>query len=216
MLSFMGSALAMPSGMIHMEDPKMPADSIPVSGGSESTKRKNMYNMASDTDVTMPKYIHMEDPKMPSDKNIDKSKMIDDKMKNGDVKMNKDMNKDMMNRNALCHMFDSASNTAMVNDPTVAGSSTPNLKIGDGNKNGKGMHVRMLQARLIAGGYLNGTTTGNFGSATRDAVKKYQKDLGVVNPTGLFGYQTKEKMKAKCMSDDRPLGSKPKAVSDNS
>ncbi len=96
-----------------------------------------------------------------------------------------------------CRIYEVASGTRM-HDARMSSSTVPNLGMGDGNKNGKGMHVRMLQANLIAGGYLKGTTTGNFGALTRDAVKKYQKDLGIAKPNGLFGPKTKEKMKAKC------------------
>ena len=42
---------------------------------------------------------------------------------------------------------------------------------------------------------MTGTTTGNFGALTRDAVKKMQKNMGVASATGYYGPQTKEKMK---------------------
>lgn len=83
--------------------------------------------------------------------------------------------------------------------PLMMGSSTmPDLKKGDGNRNGKGAMVRMLQDMLVKLGYLNASSTGNFGEMTRQAVVKYQKDMGIANPTGYFGPMTKEKMKTRC------------------
>ena len=133
----------------------------------------------------------MNDPKFLRSTNT-KPKMNEDKMNNDNLdgkKMKIDNIKPKKMMDTLC---------PMPMPPMMASGTVPNLSMGDGVRNGKAMHVRILQAQLINEGYMTGTTTGNFGALTREAVKKYQKEMGIAKPTGFFGPETKEKIKARC------------------
>lgn len=71
------------------------------------------------------------------------------------------------------------------------------LSMGDSKRNGKEIAILNIQKGLIEGGYLKGTSTGYFGMNTREAIKKYQKDLGLP-ATGFVGKMTREKMMDAC------------------
>ncbi len=60
------------------------------------------------------------------------------------------------------------------------------LKYGDGYKNGKGKEVKDLQEKLREKGYLNASSTGHYGFLTREAVKKYQRDNGILATGNIF------------------------------
>jgi tetratricopeptide (TPR) repeat protein len=60
----------------------------------------------------------------------------------------------------------------------------------------KGGRVVKLQGWLAQLGYSGGGTDGNFGSGTRDALTKLQKDAGL-QPTGQLGPQTRKAMEEK-------------------
>ena len=62
-------------------------------------------------------------------------------------------------------------------------------------KGSKGDSVKALQILLIGNGYSCGTygADGSFGSATSDAVRKYQKDRGLVED-GIVGPATWRKL----------------------
>ncbi|XWK90559.1 MAG: peptidoglycan-binding protein [Phormidium sp.] len=59
------------------------------------------------------------------------------------------------------------------------------LKIGD-----RGQEVKDLQQRLKALGYYRGNNTGNFGTLTKEAVIKFQKQTGLT-PNGIVDSSTK-------------------------
>lgn len=63
-------------------------------------------------------------------------------------------------------------------------SSSSSLKKGD-----EGQDVKDMQRALIALGYLSADATGTFGSATREAVEKFQKAEGL-NADGIAGQKT--------------------------
>ena len=240
-LGFISSVLAAPAGLIIIDDPKIPVDSIrmPVDGERPMPKPKIKP-------PTQPGLIIIDDPKIPVDSirmpvdgerpmpkpkmmpphrdgemrgavGSDTPSMMDDMSSTTKTKHGIDNNHDKRmgivegdmgsNKNQLRRNMDNMFCDLPPRAPEeymMASNTMPDLKFGDGNKNGKGMHVKILQARLIEGGYLSGTTTGNFGALTREAVKKYQKDIGIAKPTGLFGMQTKQKIRAKCtpLNDD--------------
>ncbi len=207
--------------MYHMEDPKMPVDSMRAMDDHKMSSSSDMmkkHRMASGTDIiTMPIKHDMEDPKMPMDgmkrKNNDDNKGKDDNQRRM-IEMTCPMSgMPPMPRNASDTMM-MASGTMPMPPMMMASDTMPDLKKGDGNRNGKGPMVMMLQDMLIKLGYLNASSTGNFGDMTRLAVVKYQKDMGITKPTGYFGPQTKEKIRAKClmpmddrdhMNGDRPM-----------
>ncbi len=208
-LGFISSVLAAPAGMINMDDPKMPPDSMrmPVDTmrrgtNSETIRRAPMQRMASDTDTMMPSPImyRIDDPKMPADGERPMPSPCHAMPPMPSMMMGADiMPMPMMASGTRPGI---ASDTMpMMDKHMMVGGNMPNLGMGDGNRNGKAMHVRMLQAQLIAGGYMTGTTTGNFGALTRDAVKKYQKDLGIAKPTGYAGTTTMIKIKSKMKED---------------
>lgn len=71
-------------------------------------------------------------------------------------------------------------------DTVVVDTFTQELKYGmDGNE-----QIRVLQAYLIAEGYLQGTPNGSFYTATQAAVKKFQKAKGLPE-TGIVDVQTR-------------------------
>ncbi|MBR3739868.1 MAG: peptidoglycan-binding protein [Clostridia bacterium] len=75
--------------------------------------------------------------------------------------------------------------------PIVVGTAYPTqqtLKTGS-----RGELVSALQTRLQALGYYNGTVDGEYGSATAEAVKKFQKNNGLT-ADGVAGSQTLEKL----------------------
>lgn len=60
------------------------------------------------------------------------------------------------------------------------------LRYGDGRWTGKQKEVKELQDKLREKGYFNTESTGYFGRITRDAVKAYQKDNGIINTGNVF------------------------------
>lgn len=81
-----------------------------------------------------------------------------------------------------------------------------NISFGDGRKSGRENMIKNLQSGLIDSGYMSGSSTGYFGSSTRDAIKKYQKDMGLPT-TGYIGAMTRNKMKKGCTPMPLPVAS---------
>lgn len=63
----------------------------------------------------------------------------------------------------------------------------------DAGMGSRGEHVKSLQAFLISKGFLTTSSTGYFGPATKKAVMKYQKSVGVTE-TGYYGAKTRKAM----------------------
>ena len=182
-------SISLLSGALALSVPAMPQDRMYTDG--PVMKPDNMRMM----------YGTNTKPKMNEDKKND-HQMNEDKMNNdnlGGKKMKIDNIKPKKMIDVLCPMLpEMVGSSTRPMPPMMASGTVPNLSMGDGVRNGKAMHVRILQAQLINEGYMTGTTTGNFGALTREAVKKYQKEMGIAKPTGFFGPETKEKIKARC------------------
>lgn len=100
-------------------------------------------------------------------------------MKDESGMMKKDMAKDNMMKKEV-----------MMTDKKMMKGMTPQSNAGNGSR---GEHVTALQDFLIEKGFLvlpEGATKGYFGMATKKALMKYQKSVGV-NPTGYFGPKTR-------------------------
>lgn len=67
-------------------------------------------------------------------------------------------------------------------------ASSSSLKKGD-----EGQDVKDLQQALISLGYLHTDATGTFGSATKEAVEAFQKDMGL-SVDGVAGPKTLTKL----------------------
>lgn len=106
-------------------------------------------------------------------------------MKEESGMMKKDMAKDNMMKKEV-----------MMTDKKMMKGMTPQSNAGNGSR---GEHVTALQDFLIEKGFLvlpEGATKGYFGMATKKALMKYQKSVGV-NPTGYFGPKTRMMMQEK-------------------
>jgi peptidoglycan hydrolase-like protein with peptidoglycan-binding domain len=83
--------------------------------------------------------------------------------------------------------------------PTISFASIDaNLKYG-----ARGQEVTELQDFLISKGFLNGQTSGNFFSLTRNAVVSYQKSVGLP-ATGFVGLMTREKINSELSLANTP------------
>ncbi|NBV77557.1 peptidoglycan-binding protein [bacterium] len=82
--------------------------------------------------------------------------------------------------------------TSTTPQPTVLGASTvrftKTLQFGM-----RGEEVRALQERLRQSGFLTGPSTGYFGILTLNAVRMFQKSVGL-EPVGFVGVRTREKL----------------------
>jgi hypothetical protein len=105
--------------------------------------------------------------------------------------------KDLGNHNLTVYATDSlghsASTTTQIN-VTQATVSTPEITGYTFTRllglNDQGEDVLQLQKILVKQGFLLATPNGNYGPATKEAVKKFQKNNGI-NPIGLVGLVTK-------------------------
>lgn len=89
------------------------------------------------------------------------------------------------------------------------------LKYGDGKRgDGKASDVIDLQNKLKEKGYLSVNPTGYFGPATLSAVKKYQRDNGIIQ-TGYIGEKTRGQLRSHfCTSVNGVSTTTPIAVCD--
>lgn len=76
------------------------------------------------------------------------------------------------------------------------------LKYGDGQKNNRHSEVRELQDKLFEKGYLKVSSTGYFGPATREAVKKYQKDNNIPTTGNVYNMTLGQLKKHFCEKKD--------------
>ena len=74
----------------------------------------------------------------------------------------------------------------------------------------RGEDVRRLQEFLYGGGYLNVQSTGYFGPITKNALAKYQAEVGIA-PAGVAGPKTREYFKSWCINQQLPLSAYPEA-----
>ncbi len=72
--------------------------------------------------------------------------------------------------------------------PTATAATYTRIEPGDSGEN-----VRALQARLIQLGYLTGTPDGNYGTQTQNAVRLFQKALGI-SQTGIANQSLQERL----------------------
>lgn len=93
--------------------------------------------------------------------------------------------------------------------PYVSPSPTPkaSLSIGD-----KGENVRALQQQLKTLGYLTGSVDGDFGKATEDAVKEFQKVNGLTQD-GKAGKNTLDKLNSSSAKEKPKATATPKPTS---
>jgi len=106
----------------------------------------------------------------------------------------------------LASRSSSVSASALENRPSVSTpsaqliSQTPPgmLRLGDG-----GSAVTVLQQNLSTLGYFGGVATGYFGSVTEDAVKRFQRDAGLL-ADGMVGAGTDEAIRQKIGSTPAP------------
>lgn len=77
------------------------------------------------------------------------------------------------------------------------------LKYGDGLRTGKQSEVKDLQEALREKGYFNyPESTGYFGTVTKDAVKKYQKDNGIISTGNVFNLTVGQLQKDFCQKNN--------------
>lgn len=77
------------------------------------------------------------------------------------------------------------------------------LKYGDGLRTGKQSEVKDLQEALREKGYFNyPESTGYFGTVTKDAVKKYQKNNGIISTGNVFNLTIGQLQKDFCQKNN--------------